>query len=177
MKIAGVCTRKEIAHAFISSKLDNCNYNSLLYGLPKHLLNRLRSIQNTAARIVTLSKRFDHITPIMFKLYWLPLNYRIHFKILLLVNKCLNGLAPTYLSELLRYSYCNSLRLLRSSSENFLAVPRSRLKTYGDRAFSAVAPRLWNQLPPELRGVTSVDQFRTHLKTYLFKLDSDVWFY
>ena len=56
----------------------------------------------------------------------------------------------------------------------FLAVTRSRLKTYGDRAFSAVAPRLWNQLPPELRGVTSVDQFRTHLKTYLFKLAYDI---
>ena len=53
-----------------------------------HLLNRLRLIQNTAARIVTLSKRFDHITPILFKLHWLPLNYRIHFKILLLVYKC-----------------------------------------------------------------------------------------
>ena len=86
--------------------------------------------------------------------------------------KCLNGLVPTYLSELLRYS--NSPRLLRSSSQNFLAVPRSRLKTYGDRAFSAVAPRLWNQLPPELRGVTSVDQFKTRLKTHLFKLAYDV---
>ena len=113
----------------------------MLYGLPKRLLNRLRPIQNTAERIVTLSKRFDHIIPIMFKLHWLPLNYRIHFKILLLMYKCLNGLAPTYLSELLRYS--NSPRILRSSSQNFLAVPRSRLKTYGDRAFSAVAPRLW----------------------------------
>ena len=147
-------------------------YFSLLYGLPKHLLNRLRLIQNTAARIVTLSKRFDHITPILFKLHWLPLGYRIHFKILLLVYKCLNGLAPTYLSELLRYT--NGPRLLRSSSQNFLAVPRTRLKTYGDRAFSAAAPRLWNQLPPELRSVTSVDQFRTQLKTYLFKLAYDV---
>ena len=120
-------TAEILGHAFISSKLDNCN--SLLYGLPKHLLNRLRSIQNTAAgRIVTLSKRFDHITPIMFKLHWLPLNYRIHFKILLLVYKCLNGFAPIYLSELLRYSI--SPRLLRSSSQNFLAVPRSRPKTY-----------------------------------------------
>ena len=159
-------TSEILVHGFISSKLDNCY--SLLYGLPKHLLNRLRSVQNTAARIFTLSKRFDHITPIMFKLHWLPLNYRIHFKILLLVCKCLNGLAPTYLSELLRYS--DSPRLLRSSSQNFLAVPRSRLKTYGDKAFSVVAPRLWNQLPTELRGVASVDQFRTHLKTYLFKL-------
>ena len=144
----------------------------MLYGLPKHLLNRLRSIQNTAAGIVTLSKRFDHITPIMFKLHWLPLNYRINFKILLLVCKCLNGLALIYLSELLRYS--NSPQLLRSSSQNFLAVPRSRLKTYGDRAFSVVAPKVWNQLPPELRGGTSVDQFRRYLKTYLFKLAYDV---
>ena len=72
-----------LVHAFISSNLDNCN--SLSYGLPKHLLNRLRLIQNTAARIVTLSKRFDHITPILFKLHWLQLNYRTHFKILLLV--------------------------------------------------------------------------------------------
>ena len=53
-------------------------------------------------------------------------------------------------------------------------MPRSRLKTYGDGAFSVVAPKLWNQLPPELRGVTSVDQFRRHLKTYLFKLAYDV---
>ena len=141
---------------------------SIYYGLPKHLLNRLRLIQNTAPRIVTLSKRFDHITPILFKLHWLPLNYRIHFKIFLLVYKCLNGLAPTYLSELLRYT--NGPRLLRSSSQNFLAVPRTRLKTYGDRALSAAAPRLWNQLPPELRDVTSADQFRTQLKRYLFKL-------
>ena len=94
-------TSEILVHAFISSKLDNCN--SLLYGLPKHLLNKLRLVQNTAARIVTLTKRFDHITPIMFQLHWLLLNYRIHFKILLLVFKCLNGLAPTYLSDLLHY--------------------------------------------------------------------------
>ena len=137
----------------------------MLYGLPKHLLNRLRSIQ---AGIVTLPKRFDHTTPIMFKLHWLPLKYCIHFKILLLVYKYLNGLALIYPSELLRCS--NSPRLLCSSSQNFLAVPRPRLKTYGDRAFSVVAPKLWNQLPPELRGGTSVDQFRRFLKTYLFKL-------
>ena len=108
----------------------------------------------------------------MFQLHWLPLNYRIHFKILLLVYKCLNGLAPIYLSELLRYS--NSPRLLRSSSQNFLAVPRTRLKTYGDRASSVVARKLWNQLPPELRDVASVDQFRTHLKINLFKFAYDV---
>ena len=58
--------------------------------------------------------------------------------------------------------------------QNFLAVPRTRLKAYGDTAFSAAAPRLWNQLPPELRGVTAVDQFRSQLKTCLIKLAYDV---
>ena len=53
-------------------------------------------------------------------------------------------------------------------------MPKSRLKTYGDRAFSVVAARLWNQLPLELRSVTSVDQFKTQLKTCLFKLAYDV---
>ena len=152
--------------ANLNGKASSYNY------FPKHLSNRLRLIQNTAARIVILSKRFEHITPILFKLHWLPLGYRIHLKILLLVYKCLNGLAPSYLSELL--SYTNGPRLLRSSSQNFLTVPRTRVKTYGDRAFSAAAPRLWNQLPPELRSVTSVDQFRSQLKTYLFKLAYDV---
>ena len=80
----------------------------------------------------------------------------------------MTSIRSIYLSEVLRYS--KSPRLLRSSSQNFLAVPRSRLKTYGDRAFSVVAPKLWNQLLPELRGVETVDQFRTHLKTCLLTI-------
>ena len=101
-----------LVHTFNSSKLDNCK--SLLYGLPKHLSNRLRSIKNTAALTVTLIRWFDHITQaIMFKLHWLPLNYRIHFNTLLLVYKCPMGLAATCLSELLRYH--DSPRLLPSS--------------------------------------------------------------
>ena len=87
------------------------------------------------------------------------------------VHKCFNGLAPIYLSfyvTVIVHDYF--VVVLR----NFSAVASSRLKTYGDKVFFAVAPRLWNQLPPELRSVTSVDQFRTHLKTHLFKLAYDV---
>ena len=84
-------TSQILVHAFISSKLDNCN--SLLYGLPKHLLNRLRLIQNTAARIVTLSKRFDHITPILFKLHWLPHTFQ-NFTLSLQMSKWLGTNLP-----------------------------------------------------------------------------------
>ena len=64
-------------HTFVSSKLDYCN--PLLYGLPKHMISRLQSVQNTAARIVTLTKKFDHITPVLIHLHWLPVHFRILF--------------------------------------------------------------------------------------------------
>jgi len=112
-------TTEILVHAFISSNLDYCN--SLLYGLPKHMISSLQSVKNTAARIVTLAKKFDHITPVLIHLHWLPVHFRILFKVLLLVT------------ELLSYHTCS--RTLHSNDQKLLAVPKSRLKTYGDRAF------------------------------------------
>ena len=121
-----------LVHAFISSKLDHCN--SLLHGLPEYLLARLQAVQNAAARVVTLTPKHDHMTPILINLHWLPVEFRITFKVLLLVYKALHGLAPSYISDLLNFKTYS--RSLRSSCKEYLAVPRSRLKTYGDRAFS-----------------------------------------
>ena len=111
---------KIVVHAFVTAKLDSCN--SLLYGLPRHLISRLQSIQNTAARVVTYTRKFDHITPVLEQLHWLPVRYRIVFKIPLLVYKALNGTAPSYVSELLKYH--TSERKLRSSSQHLLATQK-----------------------------------------------------
>ena len=155
-----------LVHAFISSKLDHCN--SLLHGLPKYLLDRLQAVQNAAARVVTLTPKHDHITPILINLHWLPVEFRITFKVLLLVYKALHGLAPSYISDLLNFKTYS--RSLRSSCKEYLVVPRSRLKTYGDRAFSIAGPKLWNDLPLEIRKCASVATFKQSLKTFLFKL-------
>ena len=133
-------TTEAIVHAYITSRLDYCN--ALLYGLPKYLINRLQLLQNLAAHLVTLTRRQEHITPILRSLHWLPVHYRIVFKILLLNYKVLNGLAPDYIKDLLKYN--DSRRTLRSSNNRLLDEPRANLKTYGERALSVAAPRLWN---------------------------------
>ena len=67
-----------IIHAFVTTHLDYCN--AILYGLPKFLLNRLQLVQNRAVRIVTFTKKYEHITPSLIDLDWLPVEYRIIYK-------------------------------------------------------------------------------------------------
>ena len=100
-----------------------------------------KHIQNTAARVVTLSRKSCHITPILKELHWLPVSQRIVFKLMLIVHKSVNNIAPIYISELLKV-YTPS-RNLRSSNMSLLKEPTSK-RTWGDRSFSVAAPRLWN---------------------------------
>ena len=93
-------TTKTLVHAFVTSKVDYCN--SLLYCVPKYLLQRLQRVLNCAARIVFKSNKYDrHIMPLLRELRWLPIQQRIEFKILLITFKALNNQAPTYLTDLL----------------------------------------------------------------------------
>ena len=109
--------------------------------LPKYLIKQLQRVQNAAARDVTLSPKFCHITPVLKNLHWLPINLRIEFKILTITCKALHGLAPTYIKDLLKMYHPS--RDLRSSKKNLLVVPAFNTNSFGRRAFSVVAPRLW----------------------------------
>jgi len=155
----------QLIHAFVTSRLDYCN--SLLAGVPAATLKKLQKVQNAAARIISKTRKFDHITPILLKLHWLPLPLRVEFKILLLTYRALHDLAPEYLKGLI-IPYTPA-RSLRSSSCNLLTPIKTKLSTYGDRAFSAVAPRLWNDLPVYIKSAESLASFKSHLKTHLFK--------
>ncbi len=83
---------KTMVHAQVTSKLDYCN--SFFYGLPDILLNKLWNVQKSAARLITMSGKYQHISPTMKKLHWLPIRQSIEYKVLLLTYKTLNNLAP-----------------------------------------------------------------------------------
>ena len=88
-----------LIHAFVSTKLDYCN--SLLSGLSQSQIQRLQYVQNSAGRLLTETRKYDCITPVLKELHWLPVAERIHYKILLLAFKSLNNLALFYLKGLL----------------------------------------------------------------------------
>jgi len=138
----------------------------LLYGLPKFLIDRLQNVQNAAARVVTRTKKYDDIKPVLKQLHCLPISQRITYKMLLLTYKALNGQGPDYITELLE-PYVPT-RNLRSSFKKLLKVPSIKLVSYGHRFFSFVAPSLWNSLPNNIRESGSLLNFKTWIKTQLF---------
>ena len=159
--------RKTLVHAFISSRLDYCN--SLLSGVRDGLLKRLQSVQNAAARFIVGLRKFDHISPVLQNLHWLPIRKRISFKIAMLVFKCLHGLAPPYLSEdCVPVSSLFGRAHLRSASSYDL-IWSGKSSGSGLRTFAVAGPRTWNSLPAELRAPgLSIENFRKRLKSFLF---------
>ena len=94
---------------------------SMLYGISDYNINRLQRIQNSAAHIVTNTRKYDHITPFLQKLHWLHVRQRIHFKILLKTYKSINDMGPEYLCELVSKTPVSSLRILITSLPNYAA--------------------------------------------------------
>ena len=104
---------------------------------------------------------------IIIKLHGLPIEERIVFKILLMTFKCMMGLAPSYLSDLVeRYV---PRRNLRSMNGHRLVEVKHNLRNYGFRSFSVAAPQLWNALPSDIRACDNIAEFKRKLKTYLFR--------
>jgi hypothetical protein len=159
-------TVQTVLQAFVSSRLDYCNV--LYSALPAFRLRQLQLIQNSAARVYSRSRRFEHITPVLRDLHWLPIAARIQFKTGLFVYKALHNQLPVYLREFCIWAGQSHEHFLRSVSRHDLAAVRTRTRHYGDRTFQSIAADIWSDLPLNVRTADSVAVFCSQLKTHLF---------
>ena len=154
---------EQIIHAFVTSRLDNGN--ALFYGLPQNQISRLQHIQNTAARVVTLSRKSCHMTPILKELHWLPVSQRIVFKLMLIVHKSVNNIAPIYISELLKVYYSFTQSALQQH-----VTPKGTKLQNGPGVIGLFLSRLRDSgiiSPTKLKSCHSIARFKSLLKTHL----------
>jgi len=132
-------------------------------------MNRLQSVQNAAARLVSDARRCDHITPVLQELHWLPVRRRVDFKMATLVYLSLSGMAPAYLAADCQLQVSDEDRRQLRSANSRTCVVRRTYSSYGDRCFAAAGPRLWNNLLAHLRQTDiNFEQFKRLLKTFVF---------
>ena len=170
--LLGESTMINLCLSLCISHLDYAN--SLLYGLPQVTIHRMQCIQNICARLILRKTNRDSITDCMKTLHWLPIEYRIKFKILTLMFKCLRGEGLHYLYDLLVENKPSRQGLRSQKLSCLLVIPRTKYKTFASRAFSTATPTLWNSLPDNLRIIDSFLTFKSQLKTYLFKQAYDI---
>ena len=158
----------QLIHAGVLSVIDYCN--GIYGGLSEADLNKLQKLQNSAVRFIFGIKLCDHkhISPYLKQLHFLPVRYRILYKLGLLVFKCLNNVAPQYLVKLISVRDPNN-HSLRLDDDYFIInkPPAPNLKRT-EAAFCLSGPSAWNSLPFNIRCQSSLDKFKTMLKTHYF---------
>ena len=143
-----------LVHSIVTSRLDYCN--SLFYGVNQAVIYKMQKVQNAAARLVMKRRKFDSVRMDIYNLHWLRVEQRIIFKLLITTYKCLHEQAPLSIRELIVVKDHNTLQHIFRDTK------------YGRRAFSYIAPRLWNKLPIEMRNARSLETFKSKIKTFLF---------
>ena len=158
----------QIIQSLVISQLDYCS--SLLYGVPNTSLTKLQRVQNFAAKLILNKTKYDSSTACLKELHWLPIKYRILFRLLCVCFKCVHGQAPSELVGYFKVRQSSRYNLRASSGSVSFVVPKTNSVTFGDRAFSVAGPLEWNRLPNNIRISDSFEGFKNKLKTHLFSV-------
>ena len=114
---------KTLINAVVTCRLDYCN--SILHGLPANKIQKLQRVQNAASRLVFQADRFTRTSPLLKQLHWLPVKYRIQYKVQTLVYQAIHGQGPAYLVREMISIRDNNRYPIRSLQEGtLLNVPK-----------------------------------------------------
>ena len=128
-------------------------------------VKRLQAVQNFACRIVSNTRKFDHITPAMEELEWLPTKDLLLYRDTIMTYKCIHGMAPHYLTS----KFCNRASIHGRKTRNCdqLQIPLYT-SAAGQRSFKFRGAKIWNSLDTDLKKHKSLKNFRLALKSRLF---------
>ena len=167
-RILGAEIAARLVSAYIISRLDYCN--SVMTDLPKASITPLQRVQNAAVGLIKLLGLRDHISSTIRDLHWLPVKYRITYKLCTMMHAANNHQCSGYIAELLTAtSSVVSRSRLRSASSNRYEVHRTRLQ-FRHRAFLLAGPTAWNSLQQEITDIPNTEHFKVQLKTCLCTL-------
>ena len=153
-----------IINALVFSKLYYCS--SVWSNTTLSNIQKLQKVQNFAVRIVSNKRKYDHITPALKNLKWLPVQQQLFYRDAILAFKCMTGLAPNYLSSNFVSRGEISKRTTRNS--NLLNIPLLRTKT-GQRSSTYRIVKIWNDLPSEIKLAKNVKDFKSKLKRHFLQ--------
>ena len=118
-------------------------------------------IQRVQMCVIFMKSKYCHITLLLKELHWLPVTFRIQFKVILITFKVVHDMAPSHISGLLRVRQ-NTKYSFRSNNKILLTPPlKKSAATTGDRSSTMAAPILWNSLPLESRNIHKLDKFKS----------------
>ena len=154
--------RNSIVQAIVMSRIDYCN--SLLYGVAATNLSKLQRVQNAAVRLVCSLPRHEHVTSSFIRLHWLPIKFRINFKIAMLCFKCIHGHAPNYLKSMVAIKKTSTYNLRSSTSiqGSWKTVHDDRKKRLAIEPFPMMHPPRSGTLPQSLHSLQNFNTFLSH---------------
>ena len=151
-----------IINALVFSKLFYCS--SVWSNTSQSNIAKLQAVQNFACRIVSGSKKYDHVTPILRQLKWLPVKQHMYYRDSIMAFKCMNGLSPGYLSD--QFTKRSSISTRKTRNSQLLNIPLFKTAT-GQRTFYYRMVSLWNALPQNIQLSQSLAHFKNLMRKRL----------